>query len=54
MQSSVGALLYEKLFELDEHYVLRPLLADSCTYDAEQRVYTLTLRSGVTFSDGSA
>ena len=54
VQSSVGALLYEKLFELDEHYVLRPLLADSCTYDAEQRVYTLTLRSGVTFSDGSA
>lgn len=54
MQSSVGALLYEKLFELDEHYVLRPLMADSCTYDAEQRVYTLTLRSGVTFSDGSA
>ena len=53
VQSSVGALLYEKLFELDEHYVLRPLLADSCTYDAEQRVYTLTLRSGVTFSDGS-
>ena len=54
VQSSVGALLYEKLFELDEHYVLRPLLADSCAYDAEQRVYTLTLRSGVTFSDGSA
>ena len=26
----------------------------SCAYDAEQRVYTLTLRSGVTFSDGSA
>ena len=49
-----GAEMEFYLFELDEHYVLRPLLADSCTYDAEQRVYTLTLRSGVTFSDGSA
>ena len=39
----MGALLYEKLFELDEHFVLRPLLAESCTYDAAARTYTLTL-----------
>ena len=53
VQIAVGALLYEKLFELDEHFVLRPLLVESCTYDAAARTYTLTLRSGVTFSDGS-
>ena len=29
------------------------MLAQSCTYDAAERTYTLTLRSGVTFSDGS-
>lgn len=53
VQIAVGALLYEKLFELDEHFVLRPLLAERCTYDAAARTYTLTLRSGVTFSDGT-
>ena len=53
VQIAVGALLYEKLFALDEHFVLRPLLAESCTYDAAARTYTLTLRSGVTFSDGT-
>mgnify|MGYP004572779733 FL=1 len=54
IQSAVGALLYEKLFELDEHFALHPVLAESCTYDAASRTYTLTLRSGVTFSDGTA
>ena len=54
VQSAVGTLLYEKLFELDEHFALHPVLAESCTYDAASRTYTLTLRSGVTFSDGTA
>ena len=53
VQAAVGALLYEKLFELDEHFALHPVLAESCTYDAAARTYTLTLQSGVTFSDGS-
>ena len=53
VQAAVGALLYEKLFELDAHFALQPVLAQSCTYDAAARTYTLTLRSGVTFSDGS-
>ncbi len=53
VQAAVGALLYEKLFQLDEHFALQPVLAQSCTYDAAERTYTLTLRGGVTFSDGS-
>ena len=53
VQAAVGALLYEKLFQLDQHFSLQPVLAQSCTYDAAERTYTLTLRSGVTFSDGS-
>lgn len=53
VQAAVGALLYEKLFQLDERFCLQPVLAQSCTYDAAERTYTLTLRSGVTFSDGS-
>ena len=53
VQAAVGALLYEKLFELDEHFALRPVLAQSCTYDPAERTYTLTLQTGVTFSDGS-
>ena len=53
VQAAVGALLYEKLFELDEHFALRPVLARSCTYDPAERTYTLTLQTGVTFSDGS-
>ena len=53
VQAAVGALLDEKLFELDEHFALRPVLARSCTYDPAERTYTLTLQTGVTFSDGS-
>ena len=53
VQAAVGALLYERLFQLDEHFDLQPVLAQSCTYDAAERTYTLTLCSGVTFSDGS-
>ena len=49
-----GGLLYEGLFALDGSFAPQPALAESYTYDAARYTYTITLRSGVTFSDGSA
>ena len=54
MQQVVGALLYEGLFELDEALEPQPRLCDGYTYDAASFTYVFTLRSGVTFSDGTA
>ena len=51
---TLGALLYEGLFALDGSFDPQPALAESYTYDAARHTYTITLRSGVTFSDGSA
>mgnify|MGYP002702476229 FL=1 len=51
---TLGALLYEGLFALDGQFEAQPALAESYTYDAARHTYTITLRSGVTFSDGSA
>ena len=51
---TLGALLYEGLFALDGSFAPQPALAESYTYDAARYTYTITLRSGVTFSDGSA
>lgn len=51
---TLGALLYEGLFALDGSFDPQPALAESYTYDAARYTYTITLRSGVTFSDGSA
>ncbi|MBQ2061396.1 MAG: ABC transporter substrate-binding protein [Oscillospiraceae bacterium] len=50
---AIGALLYEGLYALDECFEPQPMLAKSFTYDAETLVYGVTLRSGVTFSDGT-
>lgn len=52
-QQVVGSLVYEGLFELDEHFEPQARLCESYTYDPVALTYTLTLRSGVTFSDGS-
>ncbi len=49
----VGSLLYEGLFRLDEQLQPQPCLCQSYTYDPAALTYTFTLRSGVTFSDGS-
>ena len=54
MQQVVGALVYEGLFQLDTRLEPQPCLCESYTYDPETFTYTFTLRSGVTFSDGSA
>lgn len=53
MQQTVGSLLYEGLFRLDEAFLPQPWLCENYTYDAEALRYTFTLRSGITFSDGS-
>lgn len=54
MQQVVGALLYEGLFALDETLTPQPVLCSSYAYDPATFTYTFTLRSDVTFSDGSA
>lgn len=51
---TIGALLYEGLFALDGQFVPQPVLAESCAYDAAAYTHTITLKSGATFSDGSA
>ena len=47
----MGQLLYEGLFALNERFEPEPVLADAYTYDSESRTWTITLRSGVMFSD---
>lgn len=53
MQQVVASLVCEGLFRLGPDFQPQPWLCESCTYDAASYTYTLTLRSGVTFSDGS-
>ena len=57
MQQTVSSLLYESLFRLDEQLAPQLWLCESYTYtpteDGKNWVYTLSLRDGVTFSDGT-
>lgn len=53
VQQTVASLLYEGLFALDAQFEPQPVLCASYTYDAASFTYVFTLRSGVTFSDGS-
>ena len=53
IQQTVGILLYDALFELDETFTPQSALCRDYTYDAQKRTYTFTLRDDVTFSDGS-
>ena len=53
IQQTVGALLYEGLFALDETFAVQNVLCRDYTYDAAKRTYTFYLRENVTFSDGS-
>ncbi len=48
---SIGSLLYESLFELDENMQPQPLLAETWTC-TEDGVWTITIRSGVLFHNG--
>lgn len=53
-QQTLGALLFEGLFALDPQFQVQNVLAESYSYDPSSYTYTITLRSGVTFTDGSA
>ena len=53
IQHTVTSLVYETLYRLDETFSPQPLLVERAEYDAETFVYTLHLRSGICFSDGS-
>ncbi len=53
VQQTLGALLYEGLFALDGSLAPQSVLCAESVYDAATRTYTLTLRAGVRFSDGS-
>lgn len=54
MQQTVGTLLYQRLFQLDENLEPQPELCQSYTCSADALTYTFTIRSGVTFWDGTA
>ncbi|MEG0780647.1 MAG: ABC transporter substrate-binding protein, partial [Oscillospiraceae bacterium] len=53
IQQTVGALLYEGLFQLDQQFVAQPRLCARYSYHAATLTYTLALREAVAFSDGS-
>ena len=53
MHQVIGSLVYEGLFRLDQKFQPQPLLCKSYQYDAASLTYSFTLRSGVTFSDGT-
>lgn len=54
IQQTVGALLYEGLFSLDDTFTPQKTLCSDYSYDAASMTFTFILRSDVTFSDGSA
>ncbi len=52
-QRTLSTLLYEGLFTLDPAFRPQPMLADTWSCDDTCRIYTITLRRNVHFSDGS-
>ncbi|MCI2057944.1 MAG: ABC transporter substrate-binding protein [Oscillibacter sp.] len=53
IQQTVASLLYEGLYELNRKAEPEPRLCSVSNYDAASFTWSFTLRSGVTFSDGS-
>ena len=53
VQQTLGSLLYEGLFALDDQFRVQNVLAQDYTYDAATSTYTIAIRSDVHFSDGS-
>jgi ABC-type transport system substrate-binding protein len=49
----VGLAIYDPLAAYDENAVAQPYLAESFTPSSDFQEWTITLRSGVTFQDGS-
>ena len=54
IQQTIGALLYEGLFELDEALEPQNRLCTAAEYDAGTMVWTFQLRTDAVFSDGTA
>lgn len=50
---TLAPLLYEPLFQVDRSFQATPLLCQSAFASADKLSWTLTLRSGVSFSDGT-
>lgn len=50
---TLSPLLYEGLFQLDAHFQPVPVLCKDYTANASQTVWTFTLGSGITFSNGT-
>lgn len=53
VNSILTPLIYEGLFAPDEHFAPQPVLADGASRDHSGTVWTVTLRDGVVFSDGT-
>ncbi|MBR4020410.1 MAG: hypothetical protein IKI99_03775, partial [Firmicutes bacterium] len=53
VQQTVASLICEGLFRLTPELEPELWLCSGCQYDPDTYTYTLTLRSGVCFSDGS-
>lgn len=49
---SVGSLIYESLFELDQNQQPQPLLAETWSRSESEGVWTINMRSGVLFHNG--
>ncbi|WP_410620951.1 ABC transporter substrate-binding protein [Amycolatopsis sp. cmx-8-4] len=49
----IGNMMYEKLFEVDQGFVARPMLVDTFTTSPDRLTYAFKLRQGVTFQDGN-
>ena len=54
MQQTVGTLLYEAMFVLDESFAPQPVLCSRYEHNDAYTSYTFYLRENVSFSDGSA
>ena len=50
----LAGLVYEGLYELDQTFAPQPALAQSASVSEDGLVWTITLRSGIRFSDGTA
>ena len=50
---TLAPLLYEGLFAVDSQFQAVPLLCEGYTVSEDRLTWTFTLRSGVTFSDGT-
>ena len=53
MNLELSALVYEGLFELNHDFQVQPVLAKSAEVDASGLVWTITVKEGVLFSDGT-